>query len=399
MSKVYITGVGVNSPIGCSFEECISAIRTGTKGISNLQNIDTHYFPTTFAAEVKNKGKILQTAANQDRKGLFISQALQELYSKNNFNQRYSPENLMLVMGAGIDYFDFVNYVNSQENNTENWKNYCYRSSEVVKVLAQQYNIKGGHHTNVSACVASSQALGLSFRIIKEEKSKAIISGGFDSMLSHLHYTGFYKLGALSNWEGAAEEACRPFDKKRCGLVIGEGGIALLLENEENARKEDILAEICGYSTSLDSYMITDPEPNGTFLAKAALEAIEEAGITPDDIDCAHLHETGTYKNALAESKAMQLIFKDRFKEIPVYSMKGQIGHLIGACGAMEFLGIIYSLIYQQVPHTVNFEFPDPEVPLNIIKNKPFDMKIKYILKLNAAFGGQNTALVIKKYS
>jgi 3-oxoacyl-(acyl-carrier-protein) synthase len=209
---------------------------------------------------------------------------------------------------------------------------------------------------------------------------------------------GFYKLGALSNHAGNAEDACKPFDKDRKGLVIGEGGIAILLETEATAQKDRILAEIVGYASSLDSYQITDPVPTGEFLAKAALQAIAEAGISPADIDCVHMHETGTVKNALAESAAMKLIFGERLSEIPVYSMKGQVGHLIGACGAIEMIGVVYSILNQKVPHTVNFVTPDPEVPLRVVQNKALDWKINYVLKLNAAFGGQNTALVIKKY-
>jgi 3-oxoacyl-[acyl-carrier-protein] synthase II len=144
--------------------------------------------------------------------------------------------------------------------------------------------------------------------------------------------------------------------------------------------------------------MVTDPHPDGTFLAKAALNAIKQAGITPDEIDCVHAHETGTYRNALAETHALKIIFDERYTEIPVFSLKGQVGHLIGACGALEILGVIDSLLYQRVLPTVNFYDKDPEVPLNVITEKPLNMKINYILKLNAAFGGQNSALVFKRY-
>jgi 3-oxoacyl-[acyl-carrier-protein] synthase II len=144
--------------------------------------------------------------------------------------------------------------------------------------------------------------------------------------------------------------------------------------------------------------MITDPQPEGTALARAALEAIEGAGITPDDIDCAHLHETGTLKNAPAEAKAMQKIFGKRSCEIPVFSLKGQVGHLIGGCGAIEVAAAIHSLRTQTVLPTVNFEEPDDDVPLRVVRDVPLCHKIDYILKLNSAFGGQNAALVLKRY-
>lgn len=399
MARIVITGIGVNSPVGCSFEEVIRNIQLGTKGLGIIQgSFDAELYPSKFGAEVKSNGIPLETTSDVDRKAIFIQESFSELDKKNNFRNRYKASDIMINIGAGIDHFDLKEFVNSKDYENDLWQNHCLRAVDVIREIANKYDIQGGHQVNVSACVASTQAIGNSFRMLQQMPQKAIVSGGFDSMLSPLHYMGFYKLGALSNYNGNAEDACKPFDKNRCGLVIGEGGIAILLEREENAIKSEILAEICGYSSTLDAYQLTDPDPNGTFLAEAAKQAIAEACISPDDIDCVHLHETGTYKNAMAEAKAMELIFGERFKEIPVYSMKGQIGHLIGACGAMEFIGIIYSLKYQKVPITVNFETTDPEVPLNVIKGKELDFPIKYILKLNAAFGGQNTALVIKKY-
>lgn len=363
-----------------------------------MQNFSTEYFPSNFCAEVKETGRVVKTTPIIDRKALFFKNSFKQLVAKNDFLVRYKPEDIAINVGAGIDYFDLETFVNSGDYLSNKWQSHCSGAVDTVRSLSREYNIRGGYFVNVSACVASTQSIGNSFRLLRKNRNMAIISGGFDSMLSHLHYMGFYVLGALSSYTGNAEDACKPFDKKRCGLVIGEGGIAMLLETAGSAVKNDILAEIAGYSSTLDAYQVTDPEPSGICLARAASDAIAEAGITPDQIDCVHMHGTGTIKNGIAESNAMKLVFGDRYQEIPVYSMKGQIGHLIGACGAMEFLGVIYSLKYQKVPPTVNFETPDPEVLLNVIKGEALNLKINYILKLNAGFGGQNTALVIKRY-
>jgi 3-oxoacyl-[acyl-carrier-protein] synthase II len=144
--------------------------------------------------------------------------------------------------------------------------------------------------------------------------------------------------------------------------------------------------------------MVTDPEPEGKILARCALEAIRDAGLSPDDIDSVHVHGTGTLKNEPAETHAMKLIFGNRYSDIPIFSLKGQIGHLIGACGAMEMLGVIHSIQTQKIMPTVNFEHPDPEAHLRVISKKPLEMKINNVLKLNAAFGGQNTAIVMRNY-
>lgn len=398
MKNIVITGAGVVSPIGTGVEEFFEGIRTSFKGIDNIKNFDTEYFPSPIGAEARENGKLLQTGEESDRKTFFIKKAVNQLFEKGNKLSGFLPEERALCMGTGIDYFDLEGYTNSGDYKSKQWSNYSKPSYKASFDICEKYDIKGGTNINVAACVASTQALGLGFRLLKSGRRKIILGGGYDSMLSPLHYMGFHKLGALSDYKGNPTDACRPFDLDRCGLALGEGAVAYFIETTETAKKEDILAQICGYSSTMDSYMVTDPKPDGEFLAKAAIEAIQEAGISPEDIDCVHLHGTGTYKNAISEANAMKIIFGDKSSEIPVFSLKGQTGHLIGACGALEFLGVIYSFQNQVVPITVNFETPDPNVPLRVIKEKPLSVKIKYILKLNAAFGGQNTAFVLKKY-
>lgn len=398
MSRVVITSAGIVSPIGSSVPEFMAGLDKSVKGIGKIENFATGNFPVNLAGEARADGQIIKTPSNIDRKEYFLRKALAELSTSSNFKMKYKPEDISLYLGLGIDYFDLTGYVNSRKAASGDWPDYIFRSTKAIQKIAAENNIRGGNYINVAACVASSQAIGLAYRMIQEVSNKAVIAGGSDSMLSPLHYMGFFKLGALSQWEGEPSEACRPFDRKRGGLVLGEGSALFLLENAVLADKSRIMAEITGYSSTMDAYMVTDPEPSGDILSRAALAAIREANITPDDIDCVHLHGTGTYKNALAETKAMELIFGPRYREIPVFSLKGQVGHLIGACGAVEILAVIYSLTKQVVPPTVNFEDSDPEVPLNVIKGEPLKMKLNNILKLNSAFGGENTAIVARKY-
>lgn len=398
MRKIVVTGAGVYSPLGCSVQEFMENLREKKYGISHIENFDTRFFPVDFAAEARNRGKVVKTDQETDRKALFIERAAAELLGNSPDFENYLPQKRMIHLGAGMDYFDLAGYVNSPDSREGLWENFYQRSYRVVEKLALRYNIKGGCSANVAACVASTQAIGLSYRILKSSAGLAVITGGFDSMLCHLDYMGFYKLGAFSDDKGEAKHACKPFDKNRSGLVLGEGGAAFLLQREEEVSQNQVIAEICGYSSTTDAYKVTDPHPAGEFLAKAALESVAEAGITPDDIDCVHLHGTGTPKNAMAEARAMETIFANRFKQVPVFSLKAQIGHLIAACGAIEMLAVFYSLQNQVVPPTLNFQHPDPEVPLYVIKDDPLPLKINYILKLNSGFGGQNTALVVKKY-
>jgi len=393
MSRVVITAAGVVSPLGSGLPEFMQGLHHAQRGIDHISSFDAEHFPTDFGAEARSGGAVIHTAPGEDRKARFLRAAMAELHQQNDLT-RYAPAQRRLNLGAGIDHFDYLGYV-SQRQSGATWSAFSARSAKVVDALADEYDIRGGHHANVSACVASTQAIGLGLRQLRRDPDCAVICGGFDSMLSHLHYMGFYHLGALSNWPGEAAAACRPFDRRRCGLVIGEGAAVYLLEDAQHANPQQILCRLSGYASTMDAYMVTDPDPEARQLTHAILAAIQDAGLTPDDIDSIDLHGTGTYKNALAECKALELAFPTRYKDIPVFALKGQIGHLIGACGAMELLSVIDALREQRILPSVNCEEKDPELPLNIVRDAPLKMRLRHILKINAAFGGQNTAMVL----
>jgi 3-oxoacyl-[acyl-carrier-protein] synthase II len=395
VSKVVITGAGVVSPLGTGKREFFAGLHAGRRGIAHITSFDSAHFPSAFGAEARAGGKVIRSDSSVDRKAMFMRTALDELFAEADI-ERYLPGRRLLHLGAGIDYFDFPGYVGRRDGRS--WRAFSARSSEVVANLARDYGIAGGHAANVSACVASTQAMGWALRRLRRSDDVAVVTGGFDSMLSHLHYMGFYHLGALSTWSGEPAGACRPFDRQRCGLVIGEGAVAYLFERAERAVPGSILCEVAGYGSTLDAYMVTDPDPSGAQLARAIQAALIDAGITADDIDCVDLHGTGTFKNALAEAKALEIVFAKRWKEIPAFALKGQIGHLIGACGAMETLGVIDALRHQRILPSVNCDEPDAELPLNLARGEPMPVPITHVLKINAAFGGQNTALVFRRH-
>jgi len=395
--RVVITGLGLVSPIGNGVQAFMAGVAAGKQGIGLIRHFSAQPFPSQLAAEVHLLGET-PAGSEVDRKAVFLEQALAELLTAHEKFWRYSPSQRLLIVGSGLDYFDLPGYINSAQRSRQQWHSFSKNSRQAVLKLAAKYDIQGGVHVQVAACVASNHALGLAFRVLQTTSHKIIIAGGADSMINPLHYMGFYKLGALSNWTGSPAEACRPFDKNRGGLVLGEGAAVFALQAMTEAEPQNILAEIVGYSSTMDAYTVTDPHPEGIFLAKAAQQALTGAGITAHDIDCVHLHGTGTPKNDVAEAKAMKLIFGERFSTIPVFSLKGQVGHLIGACGAIELAAVIYSLQTQSVPVTVNFTEADPDIPLRVVVGKPLTTEIRYLLKLNAAFGGQNAAMVLKKY-
>ena len=392
MKRAAITAAGVVSPLGSGLAGFRTGLHAGHRGIDHISCFDAAHFPTDFGAEVRADGAVVQMPQGTDRKAVFLRQALQELAAQGGL-ESYPPAQRRLNLGAGIDYFDFLGYLARKAD--QHWTDFSARSAAVVADLAGEFAIRGGHLANVSACVASTQAIGLGLRQIRANPGTTVVCGGFDSMLSHLHYMGFYHLGALSNWPGEAAGACRPFDRRRCGLVIGEGAAVYQLEDASQADPARTLGFLSGYASTMDAYMVTDPDPGAQQLALAARQAIADAGLTPDDIDSVDLHGTGTYKNALAEARALEIVFGGRYREIPVFALKGQIGHLIGGCGAMELLGVLDALHEQRILPSINCEEIDPELPLNIVRGEPLALPLRHILKINAAFGGQNTATVL----
>jgi 3-oxoacyl-[acyl-carrier-protein] synthase II len=396
--RIVISAAAAVSPVGTGLTEIFAALAAGRPGCERIRNFAADVYPSQLGAEVKDQGVVMPHPSACDRKEIFLRQALEQLAYAPAF-QTAPPAERLLHLGAGIDYFDLPGYCRSAAAGSGDWQSHSRNTLRMARQLASEFAIQGEVAVNVTACVASSQALGLAFRRLKQLPATAVaISGGVDSMLNPLHYMGFHKLGALSDWSGAPAEACRPFDKNRRGLVLGEGAALFCLQHAASARPESVLGEIVGYASTMDAYMVTDPDPSGSALARAASLALAEAGLTPDAIDCVHLHGTGTHKNELAEAAAMQSLFPTRYRELPVFSMKGQIGHLIAGCGAMELLGVLFSLHTQSVPPTVNFCEPDPAVPLRVVSGQPLRLPIEHVLKLNAAFGGQNTALVVKRY-
>lgn len=396
---VVITGIGVRSPLGCTVEECFMNLELGTRCVRDIENFETGGFSQRAAGEVRHNGEVVKSPPDVDRKALFLEGSIEDLRNKTIFSERYNPEDIVLNTGGGLDYVDIESFYKTGQFRSPAGEELPshYKSGEKIRETADKFNIKGGTNIFMASCAASTQAIGSSYRMIKQNFKKAAVTGGSDSMVNHVNYVGFQKLGAMTA-DTNSPFACKPFDLRRSGTVLGEGALMILLEKNSSARQEDILAEISGYASTMDAYAVTDPDPEGKSLAAAIDGALKDAGITSDMIDCVHLHGTGTPKNAPAEYNALKLVFGERVNSLPVYSMKGQIGHLIGSCGAMELLGAIYSLKHQVVLPTINFETRDPNAPLCVIKGEPLKMNIKYLLKTNSSFGGENTAIVLKKW-
>ncbi|NLZ20169.1 MAG: hypothetical protein GXY24_07930 [Bacteroidales bacterium] len=398
---VVITGFGARSPLGCSYEESLDTLRAGTPCVGDIRNIDTRGYQYTAAGEIRRDGEVVRTPRGVDRKTFFLDQALEELSAKTGFTRRYRPDELMLNIGSGVDYFDIESYFDSGASFPDGiLRDGSYHQLAAdMRPLAAKWHFDAGCHLFASACTASAQAIGLSWRLLRRGLAGAVVSGGADSMISHPAFLGFSVLGALSASSEPAPVKCRPCDLHSSGTVLGEASVAMMMEDSARVGDgQEILAEMVGYGCSMDAWSVTDPEPSGAAAAEAVRAALDEAGITPEQIDCIHLHGTGTVKCAPAEYNGLHRIFGDRLKDIPAYSMKGQVGHMIGSCTAVEMLGVVYSLQHQAVLPTLNFRTPHPDAPFRMVRDTPLHLPVRYILKMNSAFGGHNTALIFKKW-
>jgi 3-oxoacyl-[acyl-carrier-protein] synthase II len=395
---VVITGYEIQSPLGCTCEESFASLQAGLSRVGNIQSFDAEGFPFKAAGEVRENGQVVATPSNIDRKVYFLERALSQLIENTTLDARYTSAERIMNIGTGIDYIDIASFFNHREyRQPPGSETTYYKTAAQIKKMAFEKQVSGGCNIFTAACVASAQAIGLSYRMIKRGMKRAILTGGSDSMISYVNYMGFYLLGAMSTDPNPAT-ACKPFDRRRSGTVLGEGAAMLLLEESSLAREEEILAKIVGYGCTMDAYAITDPDPSARQLAKAIRLALEDAALAPGLIDCVHLHGTGTPKNAPAEYLALRQVFGERVAELPVYSMKGQTGHLVGSCTAVEMLGVLHSIREQEVLPTLNFTESDPAAPLFVVRGKPLSLPIRYVLKLNSSFGGHNTAIIIEKY-
>ncbi|MBI5026560.1 MAG: beta-ketoacyl-[acyl-carrier-protein] synthase family protein [Nitrospirae bacterium] len=256
--------------------------------------------------------------------------------------------------------------------------------------LFKEFGLKGDFLVFSNACASGTNAIGYAFNSIRSGNYDLAICGGYDTM-SEFTFAGFNSLMAVT------PGLCKPFDKNRDGLVLGEGAGIMVLEELEHALKRNvrIFGEIVGYGESSDAYHMTSPEPTGMSAADAIKKALVDAG--NPQIEYINAHGTGTKYNDVMEAKAIKIIFGDYGKSIPVSSIKPMIGHLLGGAGAVEAIVSLLSVIHKELPPNINYQTPDPECALNIVK-EAVKSDIKNVLSNSFGFGGSNASIVIRKY-
>ncbi len=423
--RVVVTGMGCVTPVGKTVDEIWASMMEGKSGIGQITHFDATNFPTKFAAEVKNfnlsdyidNTKRFEHCGRNIR--FAIGAAVQAMNDSGLVDAGIQPEKLGVYLGAGEGQQDFNLFMGmvaqSMENgelNLEKFTQCGLKQLDPLDELEQEPNMPAGHLSSIfnaqgpnlnclTACAASSQAIGEATEIIRRGDADAMISGGAHSMIHPFGVTGFNLLTALSTHNEDPQGASRPFDKNRDGFVLGEGSGIVILEELEHALKRNahIHGEILGYGSSADAYRITDIHPEGRGAVTCINMALNDAGVNTDEIDYINAHGTSTVVNDKVETMAIKKTLGDHAYNTPVSSIKSMMGHLIAAAGSVEAITCLLAINRGAVPPTINYETKDPVCDLDYIPNEARDRKVHRAISNSFGFGGQNISLVFSEYN
>ena len=407
--RVVITGIGAITPIGKNVLETWNGIEEKKCGIDNITLFDNTNFKTKLAAEVKeynaNDYFDVKQAKRLDRTSQFAIIAAREAVKDSNITKENTDfDKTGVFIGSGIGGLRTIQEqceINVKKGNRRVSPMFIPMSIANMPAgnVSIEFGFKGESTCNVTACASSTQSIGEAFRTIKYGYEDVIIAGGAESSICSVGVAGFENMKALC-FSNDKTRASIPFDKERSGFVMGEGAGMLVLEELEHAQKRNakIYAEIIGYGATSDAYHITSPCPNGEGGAKAMKRAIEDAKIKPEDIDYINAHGTSTHLNDSTETMAIKTALGEASKKVMISSSKSNIGHLLGAAGAVEAIICTKAIEKGIVPPTINYIEKDEECDLDIVPNEPRKKDIKITMSNSLGFGGHNACIILKKW-
>lgn len=403
MQRVVITGLGTINALSNNKNDFFSSLLEGKNGIDTIQTFDVTNYRCKTGGEVKNLdiGQFLseRELRRVDRASQLLMAATHEAVIDAGLENLNSDDRhrISLITGTTLGgmrsgeafYRQFVNNpVKIKPGHLLDTTHHAANDNVMAK-----FGFMGRSLVISTACSASAHAIGYAFDLIRSELANVVIAGGFDVM-SELTFSGFGILRAMTS------DKIRPFDRKRTGLVLGEGAGVVVLEEIEHAKRRGatIYAEIAGYGSTSDAYHMTAPHPEGEGASGAIKMALQDAGISKDEVDYINAHGTATHSNDLAETIAIKSSLGHHAGKTPVSSIKSMIGHLLGAAGAVEAIAAIMSIYHDAIPPTINYEEADPECDLDYIPNIGREMKVNVALSNSFGFGGNNCVLAFKKF-
>jgi 3-oxoacyl-[acyl-carrier-protein] synthase II len=409
--RVVVTGMGAITPVGNDVATTWRAITQGVSGGAPITKFDHTTFPVHFACEVKGFDPLQFMERKEAKRAdpfaqYAIAASVQAMTDAGlDDTSKYDPERLGVIIGSGIGglkTFEEQHDVYRERGQSKISAFFIpmFISDIAAGLVSMRYNAKGPNYATISACATSAHAIGDAFRTIQYGDADIIITGGSEATVTPMAIGGFANMKALSERNESPETASRPFDATRDGFVMGEGGGIVILEELEHARARGatIYAEISGYGATGDAYHLTAPAPEGEGAQRAMRRAMEDAKLTPADIDYINAHGTSTPANDLNETKAIKAVFGEHAKTVNVSSTKSMTGHMLGAAGSVEFIIGALSTRDCIVPPTINYETPDPELDLNYTPNVAQQREVRAVLSNSFGFGGHNVTLAIKRF-
>jgi 3-oxoacyl-[acyl-carrier-protein] synthase II len=421
--------MGWVTPLGCSLDGVWQAMLNGESAIRPTTLFDASSFPTTFSAQVQDfdlktfLGADYDRHANASRNTRFALAAAQMAWQHAGLDKFAGLDKTRtgVYLGCGEGPFDFDHFttvalgswdVAKNDLDMAKWTQIAYQQFEPTRELEQEPNMASGHiaalfglegpcFNTLTACAASTQAIGEATCQIRRGDADMMVSGGAHTMIHPLGVTGFNRLTALSMRNDDYKTASRPFDRSRDGFVMGEGAGLVILEELEHAKKRGakILAEIVGFGSTADAFRITDIHEDGRGGTAAMRAALTDAGLKPQDIHYINAHGTGTQENDKIESLAIRHVLGDYAMKVPVSSTKSMMGHLIAAAGAVELITCVLTIRDKIIPPTINYSQPDPNCDLDYVPNEARKAAVSVAVSNSFGFGGQNDSIIVREFA
>jgi 3-oxoacyl-[acyl-carrier-protein] synthase II len=408
--RVVITGMGAVSPLGLDTTSLWEGIRTAKSGIGPVTLCDVSNLETRFAGEVKgfdaNNYMDRKDVRRNDRFIHFAVAAASEAIGMAGISNTTVPaEEIGVIIGSGMGGLatlaeNIHTMVEKGPGRVSPFMVPAMITNMAAGQVSMMHGFKGPNYCPTSACATAAHAIGEAAEMIRRGVASIMVAGGSEAVITPIGIAGFNANKALSTRNDSPETASRPFDATRDGFVMAEGGAVLILEDYEIAvsRGATIYAELIGYGLSADAHHITSPAPGGEGAGRAMKLALKQAGILPSDVNYINAHGTSTNAGDIAETMAIKSVFGDYAYKLAVSSSKSQLGHLIGAAGAIEAVICVLAMQHSMLPPTINLQTPDPECDLDYVANAARAGRIDVTISNSFGFGGHNVSLALRRW-
>jgi 3-oxoacyl-[acyl-carrier-protein] synthase II len=399
--RVAITGIGLVTALGITREENWNNLLEGVCGVSAVTVFDTAGFRSRIAAQVPLERLASQFTPLQRRRWsrgdqIGMAAAREAVADSGIGDAALDPARVGVILGAGTaDLLRNERYLETvvtagieRARPSDAWNHF---SSTPVDLIASHFGFEGFRSCIVAACASSTMSIGAAADAIRDGRLDAAVTGGTDSM-ARLTFSGFNALKVMD------PQPCRPFDRGRAGMNLGEGSAMMVLEDLDQARRRGatVYAEVAGHSLTCEAFHPTSPEPDGIAIGDAIRRALADAGVSADEVDHVNAHGTATPHNDRAEARGIRLVFGERARRLPVTSLKSMIGHCLGAAGGLEAAIMALTIARGVIPPTIHHTETDPDCAVEVVANEARPFRVGCAVSTSLAFGGNDAAVVLR---